>query len=79
MLKIKQLLFFSVLAIYSQSIWGQLVVDSKKASKVVIPPPENKGPSLLQPKKKKARNGIQIFVLSCFVMIFQVSAWILFN
>ena len=54
MLNIKQLLFFSVLAIYSQSIWGQLVVDSKKAPKVVIPPPENKGPSLLLPKKKKA-------------------------
>jgi hypothetical protein len=54
MINIKQLLFFSVLAIFSQSIWGQFVVDSKKAPKVVIPPPENKGPSLLQPQEKKA-------------------------
>lgn len=33
---------------------GQNTVESNDPPKIVIPPPENKGPSLLQPKKKKS-------------------------
>jgi hypothetical protein len=47
------LLYFLLFGIDVSNAWCQLSVESNQNSKVVIPPPENKGPSLLRPKEEK--------------------------
>ena len=45
--------FFCLLGTGISVLNAQLGVETSKSPKVVIPPPENKGPSLLKPKEEK--------------------------
>ena len=54
MIHVKRLVFIALFSFSFHSVWGQVPIETTKKPKVVIPPPENKGPSLLAPKEKKA-------------------------
>ena len=53
MLRFKRFVFIALFFLPFRLIWGQIPVETIKKPKIVIPPPENKGPSLLKPKDKK--------------------------
>ena len=42
-----------ILVLGINSLSGQIVGESKETTKLILPPPENKAPSLLSPKKQK--------------------------
>ena len=53
MIRLKRFVFIVFFFLPFGRIWGQTSVETSEKPKTVIPPPENKGPSLLQPKQKK--------------------------
>jgi hypothetical protein len=53
MIRLKRFVFIVFFFLPFGRIWGQTSVETSEKPKIVIPPPENKGPSLLQPKQKK--------------------------
>lgn len=54
MINIKHLVLIAMFCLPFTRVLAQLPNETTNKPKVVIPPPENKGPSLLQPKEKKA-------------------------
>lgn len=54
MINIKHLVLIVMFCLPFSRVLAQLPIETTNKPKVVIPPPENKGPSLLQPKEKKA-------------------------
>ena len=54
MINIKHLVLIVMFCLPFTRVLAQLPNETTNKPKVVIPPPENKGPSLLQPKEKKA-------------------------
>ena len=54
MINIKHLVLIVMFCLPFSRVMAQLPNETTNKPKVVIPPPENKGPSLLQPKEKKA-------------------------
>ena len=54
MINIKHLVLIVMFCLPFSRVLAQLPNETTNKPKVVIPPPENKGPSLLQPKEKKA-------------------------
>ena len=53
MIRVKRFVFIVIFSLPIHLVWGQLPVETSKKPKIVIPPPEYKGPSLLQPKERK--------------------------
>ena len=54
MINVKHLILIVLFCLPFSRVLAQLPNETTNKPKVVIPPPENKGPSLLQPKKEKA-------------------------
>jgi len=54
MINIKHLVLIVMFCLPFSRVLAQLPNETTNKPKVVITPPENKGPSLLQPKEKKA-------------------------
>lgn len=54
MINIRHLVFTAMFCLPFSRVSGQLPNETTNKPKVIIPPPEKKGPSLLQPKEKKA-------------------------